>query len=85
MPLNKPSTACTYWIRELGLYTSDCERIQHMHGWLIDAVINATQTLLKRQYPDVGGLQNTHLGRILFLKSNEEHLCKCYMYMETIG
>ena len=36
-----------------------------MHGWLIDAVINATQTLLKRQYPDVGALQNTHLGRDL--------------------
>lgn len=64
-PLNKTSTTCTYWIKELGLYTSDCESIQHMHGWLTDAVINAAQTLLKRQHPDVGGLQNTNLGRNL--------------------
>ena len=64
-PLNKPSTTCTYWIKELGLYTSDGEKIQHMHGWLTDAVINAAQTLLKRQYQDVGGLQSTNLGRDL--------------------
>ena len=69
-PLNKPSTTCTYWIKELGLYTSDCESIQHMHGWLTDAVIHAAQTLLKRQYQDVGGLRNTtNLSRDLW---NEE-------------
>lgn len=28
-------------------------------------VINTAQTLLKRQYPDVGGLQNIHIGRDL--------------------
>ena len=33
--------------------------------WLTDDVINAAQTLLKRAYPNIGGLQDTALAEIL--------------------
>lgn len=31
-------------------------------GWLTDSIINAVQKILRRQFPDVNGLQDTCLG-----------------------
>ena len=53
-----------YWIKELCLYVSDRQSL--LAGeWLTDAIINCAQTLLKRSYPIMGGLQMTTLGNTL--------------------
>ena len=53
-----------HWMKEFDLYVSD--RISILSGeWLTDAVINCWQTLLKEQYPHIGGLQKTGLGDTL--------------------
>ena len=50
-----------YWIKELCLYSEDHTRILNT-DWLTDNVIDATQILLKKKYPKMGGLQSTVLG-----------------------
>ena len=52
-----------YWIEELSLYETDREFLDNGE-WLSDAVVNASQNLLKKSYPRIGGLQPTTLGVI---------------------
>lgn len=47
-----------WWIKELYLYESDRQTL-FADVELSDAVINASQSLLKAQYPSFGGFQNT--------------------------
>ena len=42
--------------------------------WLTDNVINAAQTLLKRAYPNIGGLQDTALAEILAFDVQREFI-----------
>ena len=52
-----------YWIKELALYRSDRNSLNDGE-WLTDAVINASQSLLKSQFK-IGGLQSTNHGHTL--------------------
>lgn len=47
----------------LGL--SEHKILEDSDGWLNDNIVNASQDLLKRQYPNIGGCQNTLLGQNL--------------------
>ena len=51
------------WLPHLQLTTQDCDVLQGDSAWLSDALINASQTLLKQQHPHFGGFQNTLLGQ----------------------
>ena len=51
-------------MRELGLSPEDWVHIQSGE-WLTDRTINIAQSLLKRQYPEIGGLQSCLLGQTL--------------------
>ena len=53
-----------YWIKELCLFKTDREFLRGSK-WLSDAVVTASQHLLKELYPHVGGLQPTTLGLTL--------------------
>ena len=53
-----------YWIKELCLFKTDREFLRG-GKWLSDAVVTASQHLLKELYPHVGGLQPTTLGLTL--------------------
>ena len=53
-----------YWIKELNLYETDRKSLDSGE-WLNDAVIKASQDLLKERYTDVDGLQSPALGPIL--------------------
>ena len=53
-----------YWIKELCLFETDREFLRG-GKWLSDAVVTASQHLLKELYPHVGGLQPTTLGLTL--------------------
>ena len=48
-------TAGVQWISELELLTTDRACLQP-GAWLNDKIIHAAQTILKNQYPGVGGL-----------------------------
>ena len=61
---DKVSRRQRYWIKDLSLYASDRQSIKNGE-WLTDAVINSAQTLLREQYPLIGGLQMTTLGHTL--------------------
>ena len=51
-------------MKDLSLYLADKNSI--LDGdWLTDGVIYAAQSLLKKQFPDVGGLQKAALGQTL--------------------
>lgn len=51
----------TYWKKALGLYWSDKECL--LKGkWLNDGIIRAVQSLMKKAYPSVRGLQSPILG-----------------------
>ena len=56
---HEPSTK--YWIKD---YPSD-KQILVEGDWLTDSVINAVQTLSKKSFPHVGGLQPTTLADTL--------------------
>ena len=53
-----------YWISELLLFPEDLKCIQD-NDWLTDSVIDAAQFLLKKQFPNVCGLQSVVLGQNL--------------------
>ena len=48
-------TESVQWISELELLTTDRACLQP-GAWLNDKIIHAAQTILKNQYPGVGGL-----------------------------
>lgn len=50
-----------YWIQDLCLFLSDKKCIAKGR-WLNDNIIRATQELIKKAYPGVGGLQSPILG-----------------------
>ena len=52
------STSSTIWIHSLHLH-AEHKKILQQKLWLDDTIINAGQTLLKRQFPDAGGLHST--------------------------
>ena len=51
-------------MKDLGLYESDKECLLK-GNWLTDNIIRATQELIKKAYPGVGGLQSPILGENL--------------------
>ena len=51
------------WLANLGLSFRDQNNLHEDSAWLSDILINACQTLLKEQYPHVGGFQNTLFGK----------------------
>lgn len=56
------------WIAELSLYESDKKILLDSVGWLHDTLINASQKLLKQQFPSICSLQNVDLGQIMAFK-----------------
>ena len=59
----------TQWI--YGLTMKDREILVNGE-WLTDDLIDATQSLIKRQFPHVCGLQNVALGRVLSFNINSD-------------
>lgn len=53
-----------YWVESLGLYQSDKELIDRGR-WLTDGIISASLKLLKKDHPEIGGLQPPLLGQTL--------------------
>ena len=53
-----------YWLKDLHLYPGDKDSLS-WETWLTDSVINAAQTLLKHQFPHVGGLQEAVIADTL--------------------
>ena len=50
------------WVTEIKLTEADRRTLMSSSAWISDAVINAAQTLLKKETPYVSGLQNVNLG-----------------------
>ena len=50
------------WLPELKLFELDKDALLSPTGWLTDSIINAVQKILRKQFPDVSGLQDTGLG-----------------------
>lgn len=53
------------WIKSLGLFIADKYILHSKSQWLNDSIINCFQTLLKSQYPNFQGFQNTQLRKTL--------------------
>ena len=53
------------WIECLGLFETDREIVLSPTGWLNDRIINAAQTLLKNQFPELSGFQDVGLGQVM--------------------
>lgn len=56
------------WIEHLGLNEFDKENLLHPTGWLTDNIMNAAQQLLRKQFPDLLGLQSVILGQTMSFK-----------------
>ena len=58
------SPKCCWWLQDLNLEVSD--RIAIVTGKeLSEKTINASMSILSRQYPDIGGLQDCTFGHYL--------------------
>lgn len=57
------------WLPELKLLELDKEAILCPTGWLTDSIINAVQCLLKKQFPNINGFQDTCLGSVYNFKT----------------
>lgn len=62
-PMCEDSTTTDYWIRKLNLYTTDYEALQTKE--ITGNIVNAAQSLLKKQFPLVQGFQDTVLAHHL--------------------
>lgn len=56
------------WIPDLGLLDCDRSTLLSPVGWINDSLVNASQELLKKQFPDLCGLQDTAMGYIMNYK-----------------
>ena len=56
------------WLDHLNLDVSNKKILESENDWLDDKLINASQNLLKKQYPQIGGFQNTLFGQNLSFK-----------------
>ena len=56
------------WIQQLGIFIEDMYILQSNTQWLNDNIINCAQKLLKTDYPNIQGFQNTQLGKKLSFK-----------------
>ena len=81
--LNKDSHGLEtrWWIEELQLKESDCNTL--ISGMeLNDRLINAAQTVLRKQFPNISGFQNTLRGfRLAFVPIPQE--CKAVQVLFT--
>ena len=59
------ATSEKVWIECLGLFETDREIVLSPTGWLNDRIINAAQTLLKNQFPELSGFQDVGLGQVM--------------------
>ena len=57
------SNSTNYWIKPLHLYATDYEALQTKE--ITGNIVNASQSLLKRQFPFIQGFQDTVLGHRL--------------------
>jgi hypothetical protein len=53
------------WIKDMKLYKFDREVLLSPTGWITDGIVNAAQSLLKKQFPAVPGLQSVSLGLVM--------------------
>jgi len=51
-----------YWLKELLLLQSDKAIIQYPNSWLNSSIIDATQAVLSKQFPDLNGFQSVGCG-----------------------
>ncbi len=49
----------------MNLYDSDREILLNPTGWLNDTIMNAAQEMLKKQFPNLSGLQDVALGLVV--------------------
>ena len=47
-----------WWKKDLHLRLTDRDILSHKGEWLNDAIINAASSVLRKQFPDIEGLQN---------------------------
>lgn len=61
---SKRRTVPQFWLpgHDLQLLTSDRDILLSPTEWLTDTIINASQQLLQRQFPNLSGLQDVSLG-----------------------
>ena len=53
------------WVPSLGLNQDDHKLLLQKGAWLNDRIVNASQRLLKQDFPHIGSLQKTLLGQSL--------------------
>ena len=53
------------WLSGLNLLVADKKTLLDPVGWLNDSLINASQKLLKLQFPHINGLQSVALGHVM--------------------
>ena len=61
---SKADPVFDWWLKELQLYDMDKEMLLNGHE-LSDALVNASQCILDRQFPQFAGFQSTLLGQRL--------------------
>ena len=54
------------WIPALNLFDADRDALLDPVGWLTDSIMNASQNLLKSQFPDLNSLQSVAIGNTMF-------------------
>jgi len=52
-----------YWLKDIVLLESDKAIIQCPKSWLNSSIIDATQTVLSKQFPDLNGFQSVGCGQ----------------------
>jgi len=80
----RKSSVPTLWLPELKLLESDKEAFLSPTGWLTDSIVNAVQSLINKQFPDIKGFQDTCLESVHEFNICKENLFKFYIH-QVIG
>ena len=72
MTNDHPDSCINWWIKDLNLYEVDKEVLEGNEE-LTDNIINAAQRIMKQQFVQFVGFQNSLLGRNLTFKQVSRH------------
>jgi hypothetical protein len=61
----RPAMKLKKWLPALNLLDSDRQALLDPVGWLTDSIVNASQRLLKEQFPGMNSLQDVGLGNVM--------------------
>ena len=61
----RPAPRVKTWLPDLNLLDLDRQTLLDPVGWLTDSIMNASQRLLKKQFPELNSLQDVGIGNVM--------------------